>query len=168
MNKAFFLDRDGTINLDTGYVHDPDDVVLLPGVAQSIRRMNEAGFLVLVISNQSGVARGYCTMDDVVRVNRRIEELLEKEQAHIDRFYICPHLKGAAIKEYDVDCVCRKPKAGLFRQAIREYDLDVRRCYACGDRERDVACLPALGVPEEHLFVVRKEAGLQDIPVPEE
>ena len=154
MNKAFLLDRDGTINVDTGYVGDTDKVELMPGAARSIRKMNAAGYLVIVISNQSGVARGYFTMDAVHRVNQKINELLAAEGAHIDAFYVCPHLKGAAVKEFDVECQCRKPNTGLFRQAIEEHNLDPRLCYACGDNLRDVERLTELGIPQDHLAIV--------------
>ena len=154
MNKAFFLDRDGTVNVDTGYVGDPEKVTLMAGAARSIRKMNKAGYLVIVVSNQSGVARGYFTMEDVHRVNRKINELLATEGAHIDAFYVCPHLKGAAVKEFDLDCSCRKPKTGLFRQAIEEHDLEPELCYACGDKARDIERLPELGIPQSHLVIV--------------
>ena len=165
MNKAFLLDRDGTINVDTGYVGEPEKVELLPGAARSIRKMNEAGYLVIVISNQSGVARGYFTMEDVHRVNQRINELLAAEGAHIDAFYVCPHLKGAAVKKFDLDCLCRKPKTGLFRQAMEEYDLDPELCYACGDKARDVERLPELGIPQDHLAIVDGKAMDEYFPI---
>ena len=153
MNKAFLLDRDGTINADTGYVGDPDKVELLPGTAEAIRKMNQAGYLVIVVSNQSGVGRGYFGLDAVKRVNDRINELLAKHGAHIDAFYICPHLKGGVVKEFDVECECRKPKLGLFKKAIVDFSLDPSQCYACGDKPRDVERLPELGIPPEHLAI---------------
>lgn len=165
MNKAFLLDRDGTINVDTGYVGDPEKVELLPGAARSIRKMNEAGYLVIVISNQSGVARGYFTMEDVHRVNQRINELLAAEGAHIDAFYVCPHLKGAAVKKFDLDCSCRKPKTGLFRQAMEEYELEPELCYACGDKARDVERLPELRIPQDHLAIVDGKAMDEYFPI---
>lgn len=154
MNKAFFLDRDGTINVDTGYVGNPDDVKLLPGAAEAVKKMNESGYLVIVISNQSGVARGYFGTNDVEKVNARINELLAEQGAHIDAFYYCPHLVGAAVKEFDVDCDCRKPKLGMFKQAISDYNLDPALCYACGDKERDVEKLDKIGLKKNHLGVV--------------
>ena len=160
MNKAFFLDRDGTINVDTGYVGDPNKVILLPGAAQAIRMINEAGYLALVISNQSGVARGFFTLEDVDRVNIRINELLEEEKAHVDRFYSCPHLKGAAVKEYDLECNCRKPETGLFKQAIDDFQLDISLCYACGDKSRDISGPLVLGIPENHTAVLQSDDGL--------
>lgn len=157
MNKAFFLDRDGTINVDTGYVGNPDDVKLLPGAAEAIKKMNDAGYLVIVISNQSGVARGYFGIEDVEKVNARINELLGEYGAHIDAFYYCPHLKDGSVKEYAIDCDCRKPKLGMFKRAIADYDLDPALCYACGDKPRDIEGLTQLGVPEENLRLVYNE-----------
>lgn len=154
MNKAFLLDRDGTINVDTGYIGDPNKLELLPGAAEAIRMMNEAGYLVIVISNQSGVARGYFTVWDVERVNNSLNEMLKEKGAHIDAFYYCPHLADGVVKEYAVECDCRKPKLGLFKQAINDFDLEPKLCYACGDRLRDVKMLVELGIPVSHLGVI--------------
>lgn len=151
MNKAFFLDRDGTINRDTGYIGTPEEVELLPGAAEAIRNINQAGYLVIVISNQSGVARGYFDIAAVNRVNMRLNELLNKHGAHIDDFYCCPHLKNGVVPEYTKDCECRKPKLELFRRAIADHDLAPSQCFACGDKLRDVQNLTQLGIPAEHL-----------------
>ena len=161
MNKAFLLDRDGTINLDTGYVGSVEELELLPGAAEAIRRMNDAGYLVIVISNQSGVARGYFDIEAVERVNTRLNELLKMEGAHIDAFYYCPHLPDAVIPKYAVDCDCRKPGTGLFEQAITEFCLDPVQCFACGDKLRDVERLPNIGIPVEHLGVLMKQDRVQ-------
>ncbi len=157
MNKAFFLDRDGTINVDFGYVGNPNKLVLLSGAAEAIKKMNDTGFLVIVISNQSGVARGYFTVKDVESVNVRLNEMLKEQGAHVDAFYYCPHLPNGVIKEYAVECDCRKPKLGLFKQAIKNFNLDPKCCYACGDKLRDVEGLVELGVPGSHLGVIDKE-----------
>lgn len=154
MNKAFFLDRDGTVNVDTGYVGNPDEVELLPGVAEAIKKMNDAGYLVIVVSNQSGVARGYFGVEDVEKVNERINELLGEYGAHIDAFYYCPHLADGMVKEYAIDCECRKPKPGLFKKAMNDYNLAPGLCYACGDKQRDIVGLIELGIPKEHLKIV--------------
>ena len=105
--------------------------------------LNEAGYLVIVVSNQSGVARGYYDISVAEATNRRLNELLEEEGAHIDAFYICPHHPEGAVKEYAVRCDCRKPGTALFERAIRDFGLDPSRCYACGDRARDVERLTA-------------------------
>lgn len=154
MNKAFFLDRDGTINVDTGYVGIPDEVELLPGAAEAIKKMNDAGYFVIVISNQSGVARGYFGVEDVEKVNERINELLGEYGAHIDAFYYCPHLAEGVVKEYAIDCECRKPKLAMFKKAMQDYKLNPSLCYACGDKPRDIEGLTGLGIPKGHLKIV--------------
>ena len=157
MNKAFFLDRDGTINIDTGYVGDPNRLELLPSAAEAIKMMNDAGYLVIVISNQSGVARGYFTVQDIEKVNNRLNEMLKEKGAHIDAFYYCPHLPDGVVKEYTMECECRKPQLGLFKQAIKDFNLDPKICYACGDKPRDVEGLVKLGVPTSHLGIIDRE-----------
>lgn len=154
MNKAFFLDRDGTIIVDKCYLGDPQGVELLPGAAEAIKKMNDAGFLVIVVTNQSGVARGFYPEDNVKRVNARLNEQLSGYGAHIDAFYYCPHLPGAPVKKYDVICDCRKPKLGLFKKAIDDFNLNPELCFACGDKARDVAGLEKLGIPVPHQCIV--------------
>ena len=154
LNKAFFWDRDGTINIDYGYVGNVEDVELIEGIGDTIHLLNESGFLVIVVSNQSGVARGYFSMEDVDRVNNRINELLSKYGAHVDKFYICPHLQDGVVPKYTKKCRCRKPQTGLFQEAIAEYHIDVSRSYAVGDKLRDIECLPGIGFNISHLFVV--------------
>jgi len=161
LNKAFFLDRDGTINKDTGYVGNPTELELLPGAAEAIKMINEAGYLVIVISNQSGVARGYFSIKDVEQVNVRLNEMLMNRSAHIDAFYYCPHLPDGAVREFATICDCRKPKLGLFKKAIADFDLDPEQCYSCGDKERDISGLSQLGLLEAHLGIIdgKKEPG---------
>lgn len=159
MNKAFLLDRDGTINVDTGYVGDPQKLVLLPGAAEAIRLMNDAGYQVIVISNQSGVARGYFGIEDVEAVNCRLNELLKERGAHIDAFYYCPHLADGTVPQYAIACNCRKPQSAMFEQAIRDFDLDIRLCYACGDKARDVSAPEKLGMYPDHLGIVDAKEG---------
>lgn len=159
MNKAFLLDRDGTINVDTGYVGDPRKLELLPGAAEAIRLMNDAGYLVIVISNQSGVARGYFGVGDVEAVNHRLNELLKERGAHIDAFYYCPHLADGTVPKYAIACNCRKPLPAMFEQAIHDYDLDIRQCYACGDKPRDVSAPEKLGMHPNRLGIVDAKEG---------
>ncbi len=137
---AAFLDRDGTIIRDAAYVRDPADVELLPGAASAIRRLNEAGVAVIVVTNQSGIARGWLTTDDYDRVRAKLDALLAAEDARIDRTYFCPHLP-----EITGSCECRKPGLKLYRDAIATYDLDASQSLFTGDRWRDVAPGRALG-----------------------
>jgi D-glycero-D-manno-heptose 1,7-bisphosphate phosphatase len=133
---AVFLDRDGTIIEDVGYLRSPDQVRLLPGAAGAVRRLNERGLLALVVSNQSGIARGLLTEEDYHRSERRLDELLASSGAHVDGYYFCPHLP-----EVSGDCECRKPGTLLYHQAAQRFDIDLRRSWWVGDRARDV--LPA-------------------------
>lgn len=137
---AAFLDRDGTIIQDASYVRDPVDVVLLPEAADAIRRLNESGIAVIVITNQSGIARGYLDLADYRHVKARLDELLSQHGARIDATYMCPHLP-----EITGPCDCRKPGLGLYRRAIAEHGLDASRSLFAGDRWRDIEPGRALG-----------------------
>jgi D-glycero-D-manno-heptose 1,7-bisphosphate phosphatase len=134
--RAVFLDRDGTIIEDVGYLWNPDDARLLPGSADAIRRLNEQGFLVIVATNQSGIARGILSRHEYQQTERRIDALLQDEGAHLDAHYFCPHLP-----ELTGPCDCRKPGVLLYRQAAEQFDIDLPASWWVGDRIRDV--LPA-------------------------
>jgi histidinol-phosphate phosphatase family protein len=135
-----FLDRDGTIIHDANYIRDPDDVALLPGAAAAIARLNRAGVIVVVVTNQSGIARGWLSTGDYDSVRRRIDDLLAREDARIDATYVCPHFP-----EITGPCDCRKPALKLFRDAIADYGIDPGASLFIGDRWRDVAPATALG-----------------------
>lgn len=137
---AAFIDRDGTIIRDANYVRDPNDVVLLPGAADAVRRLNDRGIPVIVVTNQSGIARGYLTAEDFELVRVRLDDLLARQGARIDATYMCPHLP-----DITGPCDCRKPGTGLYRQAIAEHGLDPMRSLFTGDRWRDVAPAAELG-----------------------
>lgn len=145
--SAVFLDRDGTINRDVEYLGSPDQVELLPGAAAAIRRLNDANVPVVIVTNQSGIARGFFTEEDYARVNRRVRDLLHAAGAHILASYHCPHHP-----EVGGECDCRKPSAGLFRRAAREHALDMSHPVFIGDRWRDVAA--ALELHGEPLMIV--------------
>jgi D-glycero-D-manno-heptose 1,7-bisphosphate phosphatase len=133
---AVFLDRDGTIIEDAGYLRDPAGVRLLPGVAHAISQLNEHDVTVVVATNQSGIARGLLTLDDYGATERRVDELLALEGARLDAHYFCPHLP-----EMSGPCDCRKPGTLLYRQAAERFGIDLSRSWWVGDRLRDV--LPA-------------------------
>jgi D-glycero-D-manno-heptose 1,7-bisphosphate phosphatase len=137
---AVFLDRDGTIIEDVGYLKNPGDVRLLPGAAQAIRRLNSAGFPVIVVSNQSGIARRLLTEADYYRTEQRVDELLSDNGGHIDAHYFCPHLP-----EVDGACECRKPGTLLYRQAAERFSIDLSGSWWVGDRLRDVIPAEAFG-----------------------
>jgi len=137
---AVFLDRDGTLIEDSGYVGDPDDVVLLDGAAGAVCRCARAGLKVVVVSNQSGIARGYFDEDALAEVHARMEELLDEEGASLDGAYYCPFLAGkeAKVERFRRDSELRKPKAGMLQQASRELDIDLSRSWMVGDSPSDV------------------------------
>lgn len=135
-----FLDRDGTIIEDVHYLSRPEQVHLIPGAAQAIVRINHAGIPVVLVTNQSGIARGYFTVDDYERAHARLVALLADEGAHLDGAYYCPHLP-----EHSGPCSCRKPSSLLFRQAIAELALDGSHPVFIGDKWRDLQPMHELG-----------------------
>jgi D-glycero-D-manno-heptose 1,7-bisphosphate phosphatase len=149
MKPAVFLDRDGTINEQMGYINHIDRFHLLDGVTDAIRRLNIAGIPVVVVTNQSGLARGYFPESLLNEVHRRMELLLAEDNAHVDGIYVCPHHPEAREERFRVDCDCRKPKNGLFVRAAGELGLDLGRSYVVGDRWSDLkaaACCGAKGI----------------------
>lgn len=138
MKKAVFLDRDGTIIEEKNYLCNPDEVELIPGAASAIRLLAENGYFIVMVSNQSGVARGFFSENDVVCVNRRVQELLQRDGAHIDACYYCPHHPNGSVQTYKLNCDCRKPKVGMAIQAVREHNLDLSKSFMIGDKAADV------------------------------
>ncbi len=142
--RAVFLDRDGTVNDDPGYLGDADKVVLLPGVGDALSRLkNEFGFKLIVISNQSGIARGLITKEDVEAVNSRINELLKPFKVEIDRFYFCPSHPEFNSPE---ECECRKPSPKMVFEAASDLDINIKESFLVGDAETDILCGQKAGV----------------------
>lgn len=136
MRRAIFLDRDGTLNFDPGYLGNPDDVVLLPTVAESLSILkNEYRFLLIVVSNQSGVARGLITKEDVDKVNQKINLLLQPFNVQIDAFYYC-----TAHPDYnnEEECECRKPSPKMILDAAKDFEIDLTESYMIGDATSDI------------------------------
>ncbi len=135
---AVFLDRDGTVTREVGYVNHVDRLELLPHSAAAIRRLNEAGVPAVLITNQAGAARGYFPFELIDRVHDRLRELLAAEGAHLDGVYYCPHTPEGKVAPYNVDCSCRKPRTKMVEDAARDLDLDLPRSFAVGDKITDV------------------------------
>ena len=135
---AVFIDRDGTINEQMGYINHLSRFVLLPGAEEAIRILNRHQYLAIVVSNQSGVARGYFPIELVDKVHRRMKALLEEKDAVMDAIYFCPHHKAGVVPEYTTECICRKPGTGLIDKACREFDIDMGNSYVIGDRITDI------------------------------
>jgi D-glycero-D-manno-heptose 1,7-bisphosphate phosphatase len=142
MRRAVFLDRDGTLIEDVGYLSDPARVVVVPGAVEALSEMRRKGWLVVVVTNQSGVARGMFTVADFERVNARAAELL----GGFDAVYACFHLPEGKVAEWSRACACRKPLPGLVHEAARERGIDLVRSVGAGDSLRDVRAFRAAGV----------------------
>lgn len=157
--KAVFLDRDGTINKYCGFVTNPTQIELIDHVAEAIRKINESGYLAIVVSNQPVIARGDCTLDVLKQIHNMIETELGKQGAYLDDIFFCPHhpdkgFEGERI-EYKIDCDCRKPKPGMLFSAAKKYNIDLSESYMVGDSYRDVeaglnaGCRPIYIGPED-------------------
>jgi D-glycero-D-manno-heptose 1,7-bisphosphate phosphatase len=144
---AVFLDRDNTLIEDPGYLRDASGVRLLNGAGQAVSRLRAAGYPVIVVTNQSGIARGLITEDDVAAIHQRMQELLASAGAHVDAIYYCPYLNGeeAVRPEYRVESDLRKPKPGMLLLAAREHAIDLSRSWMIGDSQRDVQAGRAAG-----------------------
>ena len=144
-NKAVFLDRDGTVITDLEYLGDPDKIEFLPGSVDALSSLQKNGYLLVVITNQSGVARGFFDEATCRAVNDRFSQLLSDENIILSGIYYCPHLPGATVKEYDRVCDCRKPAKGLFLKAAQELSIDFKSSWAVGDSLRDLKPAKELG-----------------------
>jgi len=156
-NKAVFLDRDGTIAKDVHYCCRPEDLEIFPTVPEAIKLLNENDFKVVVITNQSGIARGYFTEETLARIHQKMEDELKKHGARVDAIYYCPH-------HPDDGCECRKPKTALFLQAANELDIDLRSSYVVGDMQIDIDAGKALGC--KAVLVTTGPQGRNSISVP--
>jgi D-glycero-D-manno-heptose 1,7-bisphosphate phosphatase len=144
---AVFLDRDGTINAEVDYLCEPGQLQLLPGVDLAIARLVEHGYLTLVVTNQSGVARGKLTEEKLDQIHARLEELLAPAGASLDGVYYCPHHPDFGVEPLRQPCDCRKPLPGLFQQACLDHEIDLASSWAVGDSPRDLEAAAAMGVP---------------------
>ncbi|MDI3547539.1 MAG: D-glycero-D-manno-heptose 1,7-bisphosphate phosphatase [Halanaerobiales bacterium] len=137
MNRAVFLDRDGTINVDKGYLYKKKEFEFIPGAIEAIKMLNDNDYLVIVITNQSGVARGYYSEPDVINLHNFINRELNKYHAYVDKFYYCPHHQEG-IGRYKRKCKCRKPDIGMIEQAVKEFNIDKSQSYMIGNEDSDI------------------------------
>lgn len=138
MNKAVFLDRDGTINVDKHYVYRVAEFQFLPGALNGLKRFKETGYLLIILTNQSGIGRGYYTELDYKVLEGWMLDNMRRAGAEVDGIYYCPHLPNAEVEQYRKVCKCRKPGLGMFYQAIKEHTIDLSKSIVIGDKERDL------------------------------
>lgn len=164
--KAIFLDRDGTINKYVGFLSNIDDFELIDGAAEAIKKINESGYLAIVVTNQPVIARGEVSWNELNEIHRKMATLLGQHGAYIDGIYICPHHPDKGFEgerlEYKIVCDCRKPKPGLFLKAAEEFNIDLSQSYMIGDDERDVEAGKNAGVRESIKVVQNKKNSLFD------
>ena len=143
---AAFLDRDGVLNVDRDYVHRPDQLEWIDGVPEAIRLLNDAGYLVIVVTNQSGVARGFYDESAIGALHDHMRDTLAAQGARIDAFYYCPHHPDGTVTAYRMRCDCRKPGAGMLERAARDQHIDRARSFMIGDKDIDLAAATAFGI----------------------
>ncbi len=152
MKRAVFMDRDGTISEEVGYINHPSRFRLFPYSATAIKLLNEAGWLAIVVTNQAGVARGYFSEEMVQIVHQRLKQELEDESARLDAIYYCAHHPSVGEPPYRFDCDCRKPKPGLIRHATKHFDIDLSASWMVGDRYSDIEMARNAGVNSAFLL----------------
>lgn len=138
-HRGVFLDRDGTINEEVEYLNDVDQLKLIDGTIEAIRLLNDADYKVVVITNQSGIAKGYLTEAQLQIIHTELKKMLQKENVYIDAIYYCPHHPDAEVDAYRVDCQCRKPKPGMLKQAAKDLDIDLKNSFVIGDKISDLS-----------------------------
>lgn len=146
MKPAVFIDRDGTINVEKEYLHKIEDFEFIPGADKAIKLLNDNGFLVIVVTNQSGVARGYYGENDVKKLHDHLKSRLKNIGAHFDAIYYCPHHNEKGIGKYKVECDCRKPNIGMFERARKEFDIDISNSWMIGDKIDDMKFAENAGI----------------------
>ena len=150
---AVFIDRDGVLNEERAFVYRPEDFVFIPGAIEALRLLQAAGYLLVVVTNQSGIARGLYTEADYLALSAHLRRSLQSSGIRLDAIEHCPHLPDAPLPGYRLDCDCRKPRPGMLLRAIRALDIDARRSFLVGDRLSDVEAGRAAGLG--HCFLVR-------------
>ncbi|OIQ65405.1 D-glycero-beta-D-manno-heptose-1,7-bisphosphate 7-phosphatase [mine drainage metagenome] len=149
--KAVFLDRDGVVNLDRAYVHDWAEFEFVPGAVDAMRRLRDAGYVLVIVTNQSGIARGKYTEAQYQELTRQMREALAAAGADVAGVYHCPHHPAGQVPEYAVECDCRKPAPGMILQAAKELGLSLGDSILVGDKPSDIEAARAAGVGRAYI-----------------
>ena len=169
MNKpALFLDRDGVINVNYGYVHSPENFEFIDGIFEVVIAANRAGYLVIVVTNQAGIGRGYYTMAKFSALTDWMKGRFAKHGAQIDAVYFCPHHPEHGVSEYRCDCDCRKPAPGMIKKAAVEHGIDLKNSFLIGDSVSDVQAANSAGITKAILLgeYFKSDLGFQYAIVP--
>ena len=170
--RAVFFDRDGVLNVDSGYVFRPEDFVWRETAIASVKWLNDRGVLVFVVTNQSGVSRGFYAEEDVVGLHEHVQRTLRGAGAHVDEFRYCPHHPEGTVEAFRIECACRKPRSGMIEYLIAKWALASESCLLFGDRASDIeaaqgANVRAILVPDDRPLIelVRESFGLEQHPL---
>lgn len=162
LRRAAFLDRDGVINIDSAYLSRWEDFQFVPGSVEAMRRLQQAGYALVVVTNQSGIARGYYSEHDYQLLTRQMRAALKAQGVTLAGVYHCPHHPAGKVPELAVDCDCRKPAPGMILQAARELQLDLAHSFLVGDKESDIRAARAAGVGRAYLVHSGQELSPED------
>lgn len=146
MNKAIFLDRDGTVNVEVDYLYKAEDFRFEYKADEAIKILNDLGYKIIIVTNQSGIARGYYTEEDLVELHKFLDGELCKVSAKVDGYYYCPHHTKGTIEKYKIECNCRKPNLGMFLEAGKKFDIDFANSFIVGDKMSDLEAGLRLGM----------------------
>jgi len=163
--SALFLDRDGVINFDSGYIKSLDSLRLNYATIELAKICNENNVRVFVVTNQSGIARGYLTLEKLKEINEVISEHYQENGARIEKFFYCPHHPEGLLRKYKKVCDCRKPEPGLILQAAKEYSINLKKAWLIGDKERDVISGINAGIPESQC-ILNSSISLEELNTP--
>ena len=152
MNKALFLDRDGTINVEKSYLHRKDEFHFVDGICDAIKRYQDNGYLIIVITNQSGIARGYYSEEDVENLHNYIDQCFACYGITVNKWYYCPHHPVYGLKHYKCECDCRKPKTGMIKKAIEDFEIDVSQSLLVGDSITDIECGQKMNIQSMYVW----------------
>lgn len=152
MNRAIFFDRDGVLNEEVGYLFEREKYRRVGGAAEAVKFFNDRNYLVIVVTNQSGIARGFYTEDDVKNLHNFMREDFKKSGAKIDAFYYCPHHPEGTIERYKKICNCRKPEPGMILRACKDFEINPAQSFLIGDSERDIESGKRAGLQKNFLF----------------
>lgn len=145
-DKAVFLDRDGVLNVDVAYLYRIEDLQWVEGAKDALAYLSKQGYKLFVVTNQSGIARGYYTVSEMQALHEHMQQELQPLQVKIEKFFYCPHYKDGKVAEFACDCDCRKPKPGMLMQAFAEYELDKASCFMIGDKDSDLEAAAGAGI----------------------
>lgn len=152
MNKAAFLDRDGVINFEKNYVYKVDDFALIPGVIEALKMLQDMGFLLVIITNQAGIAKGYYGLQDLYELHAHLEKKFGQEGVHFDGIYFCPHHPESIFEHLAVPCSCRKPQPGMILNAAKDLNIDLDSSVLFGDKVTDIKAAKLAGLSKSYLL----------------